>query len=257
MSWAMRSTLISDAHLDALFDQGQADLVSFMREWETDEWVFVGDILDFGWSWKTTIYLAHAPFWAALVEARQRGQRVVWVRGNHDFGMEADGLQAIGVELCDVWTRPMGDGCIGAIHGDHNDQSFPDRVFRRLSRGRGAQAVAGVLGPERLWRVASWLSKASRERRSEERSRSVLERQSLLVERQLARGWDACCVGHTHAPGSIRLEGGLHVNLGDWLEHRTFAVIEQQVQIFRWHQGAAYPVEGPPRRRVEWGIQPC
>jgi predicted phosphodiesterase len=81
-----------------------------------------------------------------------------------------------------------------------------------------------------------------------------LDRQSRLVERQLAQGWDVCCVGHTHAPGLTRLPGGLHVNLGDWMEHRTFAVIDEEVQLYRWHEGRAQPVVGPPRRRLEWGV---
>lgn len=253
----MRSTLLSDAHLSALNDPVQADLVSFMRAWETDEWVFVGDILDFGWSWRSTVYLAHAPFWAALAEAIQRGQRVVWVRGNHDFGMEPDALETLGVKLCDSWTTTLGGRCVGAVHGDHSPDRTSEQIFRRLTRGRGARFAARLLGPERLWWLASSLSSASRERHSEARLLEVLQRQERLVDRHLAGDWDVCCVGHSHAPGVAQRPGGLHVNLGDWLEHRSFLVVDEGVELCRWHDGQAQPIEGPPRRRLEWGVRPC
>jgi UDP-2,3-diacylglucosamine pyrophosphatase LpxH len=254
----MRTTLLSDAHLSALNDPVQADLVAFMREWRTDEWVFVGDILDFGWTSRTTVYLAHAPFWAALSEAIERGQRVVWVRGNHDFGVEPGALADLGVELCDLWTTTLGDRRVGALHGDNAANRVPEQILRRLARGRGARVVSRVLGPERLWRLATRLSNASRERHSASRLRQVLQRQERLVDRQLANGWDVCCVGHSHAPGvALRPGGGLHVNLGDWLEHRSFLLLDEEVTLYRWNEGQAQPIEGPPRRREEWGVPPC
>jgi UDP-2,3-diacylglucosamine pyrophosphatase LpxH len=253
----MRSTLLSDAHLNALNDPRQDALVSFMRDWETDEWVFVGDILDFGWSWPTTVYWAHVPFWAAVVEARRRGQGVVWVRGNHDFGIHADSLNELGVEVVDKWSRKLGGKIVGAVHGDHSKDSARSRVFQFLTRGRGIRVVADILGPQRLYSLADFASKSSKSRHTPERLEGSLARQERLVQHHLSAGWDVCCVGHTHAPGVLQSSKGMHVNLGDWSEHRTFVTMEESLELMRWHEESAYPVEGEPRRREEWGIGPC
>ena len=146
----MRCTLLSDAHLNAIGDPRQSDLVSFMSTWQTDKWVFVGDILDFGWSASGTVYWAHVPFWAAVLAAIDRGQSVVWIRGNHDFAMHTQSLQAVGISVVNQWSCKIGDTVLGALHGDSSPDSAAVRLVRRAALGAPGRSLARVVGASRL-----------------------------------------------------------------------------------------------------------
>ena len=62
----MRTTLLSDAHVRGLDDAAQRDLVRFLREWPTDEVVFVGDLVDVWWGWRRAVFVHALPLLTAM-----------------------------------------------------------------------------------------------------------------------------------------------------------------------------------------------
>jgi predicted phosphodiesterase len=77
----------------------------------------------------------------------------------------------------------------------------------------------------------------------------LLDLQRDEADRWLADRADVVCVGHSHAPGVEDRPRGRMVNLGDWLLHRTFALVDDDVHLLHWTDGRAVPVEGGMRRR--------
>ena len=209
-------------------------------------WILAGALLE--------LFVGTCPVLAAVLAAID-GQSVVWIRGNHDFEMNTQSLHAVGISVVNQWSCKIGDTVLGALHGDSSPDSAAVRLVRRAALGAPGRSLARVVGASRLLDLGHFASKASKNRHSENRLVAALTRQATLVDQQLASGWDICCVGHTHAPGLRESPHGLHVNLGDWSEHRTFAHVDDELRLLRWQDGETTPVEGPPRRRVEWGIR--
>ena len=249
----MRSTLISDAHLSALDDPNQRVLVDFLRTWQTDEWVLVGDIFDVWWDWRHAAYSAYVPLLSTLWEQRNQGVRICWVPGNHDF-RPGPFLEDLGVIVAPRWIRHLGELRVLAVHGDEMERSLGQRVLNRVLRGRTSRVMMRFLGPDLGWRSSHWLSGTSRRFNGTTPS-GLLERQAAWADTVLGSQADVVCMGHSHAPGVEQRDEGMLVNLGDWLAHHTFAVVEDNVRLFHWRDGGAVPVVGRPQRR-EWAAMP-
>lgn len=244
----MRVTLLSDAHLHAWDDPNQAALVGFLRTWHSEHWVFAGDVFDSWWGWEHTVHSAYVPFLAALAEIRRRGATVTWLGGNHDFAAGGVLARELGIEVAERWEGSVGGKRVLVVHGDEADQSTGYRRTRSLLRGPLPHLLARVLGPDRTWRAARSLSAGSRAQGHGGQA-ALLEAQREWAQSQ---PYDVVCVGHSHAPGRIALEAGELVNLGDWSHHHTFAVLDEDVELFRWDGAAAQPVQGPPAWREDW-----
>jgi UDP-2,3-diacylglucosamine hydrolase len=245
----VRTTLVSDAHLHGLDDPNQALLVDFLRAWETDELVLVGDIFDAWWAWRHTVWAAGVPLLGALWDLRRRGVRVTWVGGNHDWAAGPVLERDLGVVAAERWEGHAGPTRVIAVHGDGAEASAGQRALDAVLRGLPARAAMRIVGPDAAWDLARRLSASSRAYGGPGLER-VLEGQRRLADRLLAEGAGVVCVGHSHAPGIEERPGGRLVNLGDWLHHHTFAVVEEDVRLLRWDGSAATPVDGPMARRV-------
>ena len=244
----MRSTLLSDAHLSGLDDPNQEALVQFLQTWSTDEWVLVGDIFDVWWGFDSAVFSAYIPVLGALWRLARGGVRVVLVPGNHDFNA-GPVLPELGVEVMDQWTRTDGARRVVAAHGDRADNRARQQLLTRTYKSRATALAVSVLGPSVSWaamrRVSSW----SRTNREEPLCPELMRLQTQWVDQRLGAEADVLCIGHSHAPGIEERPQGLLVNLGDWMHHRSFAVVEDDVELFRWKDGRHIPLSGPPERR--------
>ena len=250
MLGTMRTTLVSDAHLNGLADPNQASLVDFLRRWETDELVLVGDVFDAWWGWSHAVYSAYVPLLGTLWDLRRRGVRVTWVGGNHDFFAGTVIQQDLGIAVAPRWEGRAGAQRVVAIHGDEADVSWGQRALTMLLRGPVAHGVMRILGPGAGWSLSRKLSGHSRAHGGPGLER-ILDAQRVLADRMLGTDADVLCVGHSHAPGVETRTGGTLVNLGDWLDHRTFAVVEDAVELRHWTGETAIPIDpGGMRRRV-------
>lgn len=245
----MRTTLVSDVHVRDLDDPHQDALVQLVDRWETDAWVLLGDVFDTWWGWRRAVFVESVPLLASLHRAQRRGVRVIWVPGNRDArpgGAVADGL---GIEVRPDWRGRAGDLEVLAVHGDVGG-GLRQRVLDRAVRGRMARAAVGLAGPDRTWRMIRTLGDASHAA-NHDVDLVLLDAQRTFADRHLVRDLDVVCVGHSHAPGTEERPGGRLVNLGDWVHHRTLAVVEDDVRLLRVVGDEVRSVEGPPARR-DW-----
>jgi UDP-2,3-diacylglucosamine hydrolase len=250
----MRTVLLSDAHLRAP-DAHQDRLVRFVERVEADTLVLVGDVFDVWWGWDHTMYAAYAPIVAALIGARRRGVELVFIGGNHDFRAGGFLREVVGVQEVGWWRGFAGAASVVAAHGEASDAPWSQRAFDRFLHGSTARGLMRVVGPDAAWRIGARF--AGMNRRPEggythDRLPELLAGQARWAEHVLAgAGAQVICVGHTHAPGVVDVAGGRLVNLGDWVDHDTFAVADPDgVSLWCWNGGAPSPVAGPPARRV-------
>ncbi|MFT7519352.1 MAG: UDP-2,3-diacylglucosamine hydrolase [Kiritimatiellia bacterium] len=245
----MRSTLLSDAHVRSLDDPSQRDLVRFLREWPTDEVVFVGDLVDVWWGWRRAVFIHTLPLMGALLDLRDRGVRVTWVRGNHDFEPGSAVREELGVHVVSRWSRSTEYARVLASHGDvptTRRQALLDRALH----SKVTRVAARLAGPDLTWTLIDRASAASRSRHTADKSQ-LLAAQAAWADVELADGADVVCLGHSHAPGVERRPGGgTLVNLGDWVQHRSFAVVDDtNVTLSRWVDGKTTEISGPPSAR--------
>lgn len=240
----MTITLLSDAHVRGLDDPNQRRLVGFLRACRTDDLVLAGDMVDVWWPARRVVAAACVPLIAALWDLRERGVRVTWVRGNHDFHPGPVIADDLGIAVVDRWIAESGGRRLLAVHGDIADRRPTERVLRRVVRGPVVEAIAAVVGVERVLGIAARASRASRAHGGS--SERVVDAQRAWADGRLGRDADVVFVGHSHAPGIGKRERGLLVNLGDWTGHDTYATIEADgIRLMRWDGTSGVCVAGP------------
>ncbi len=238
--------LLSDAHLRGLDDPNQHALLGFLEAVPFERLVLVGDIYDVWWASAGSVPLDAVPVLSALKGFVDAGRTVTWVAGNHDWAPRVD---ALGVEVADAWTTTVSGRRLIAVHGDEGaDPRLRNRVAQRALKSPLTKVVGRVLGTSRVRRVGHALSSHSRKGHGQKRF-AVLERQNALADRLHSEGNDVVFVGHSHCPGMLPRRGGMLVNLGDWLHHKSYArVSDGAIRLFRWTGEETPMPEGPPQR---------
>ncbi|MFC1661799.1 hypothetical protein ACFL3S_10170, partial [Gemmatimonadota bacterium] len=115
------------------------------------------------------------------------------------------------------------------------------RVLRFLLRGAPTRFAFRWLHPD----LGAWIARrvSQTHRRTDEPTERLVGRARFLEEwagKQLraAPDLDMVVLGHSHLPVVKEVEPGrFYLNAGDWIRHRTFAVLET----------------GIPPRVLEWG----
>ncbi|MCX6136483.1 MAG: UDP-2,3-diacylglucosamine diphosphatase, partial [Ignavibacteriales bacterium] len=65
------------------------------------------------------------------------------------------------------------------------------------------------------------------------------ETDGMLIEatRKIHEGADIVVMGHRHQPLVQHIENGVYVNLGDWLEHDTYAEFDgSTIELKHWQE---------------------
>ncbi len=233
---------------------GDERLVALLRECpgECDAVVFMGDALDVPQAFTLSrILRAHGPVIAAMRELARSPVRVIFVRGNHDFRVDYEGLFP-GALACEALTLGGREGIL-AWHGHQLDRYCQPEApthrlattlhhgFERLvgfefrvplheydSRGNrlmhwvGGQYGAHLRRMARLYRRMGLVERAEGcEAFIHYWSRSVWGDPHAQFEptaRRIRQGPCRAIVGgHTHLPGVVDLGGGQAlVNAGSW-----------------------------------------
>lgn len=232
---------ISDAHLGA---EVQADpererrLHAFLDSLpgRAGTLVIVGDLFDFWFEYGTAIPRRHFATLAALQRLRRAGLTIHYLNGNHDFWLGRFLADELGIrthsgplELREQGRRLWihhGDGLIGGDLGY--------RLLRRVLRSPVSIALYGLLHPDLGIPLAHRVSAWSRRSRGE----LPLEPERLwreLAAPRFAEGYDAVLVGHFHHAYERREPGREFFVIGDWIERRTYAVLEGgAIRLERW-----------------------
>ncbi|HUP01670.1 MAG TPA: UDP-2,3-diacylglucosamine diphosphatase [Gemmatimonadota bacterium] len=228
-------TFVSDAHLGggspAVEAAKERDLVAFLDALPSGDALYLlGDLFDFWFDFGAPPPPAYGPVLRALERATRRGVRIAFMGGNHDFWART--LRRPGYLEREIGLALIGDPCPVTLQGmrlflTHGDALGGSEGAYRFVRGvlRSPAAIRAFrILPQRLgyW-LAARTSAVSRERHDEAarvRHRDALRAQALAT--LAAGGWDAVIAGHVHHPERIVTENGVYLNLGDWIEHRTY-----------------------------------
>ncbi len=220
---------VSDIHL-GLGDPADQQREMLFRQWlhrissNAAALYIVGDLFDYWFEYRTVI---PAPFYrvlAALADLSEMGVVIHYLVGNHDFGHYDFFQREIGVVLHwnDIQTEIYGKKFYIA-HGDGKlTGDWGYLLLRRILRNTIAQRLYRWIHPDiGIW-LASLSSRASR-KRSINRREEKTDYLFAFAKQKIVEGFDYVILGHQHLPQYKTFRNGVYVNLGDWLDHDTFA----------------------------------
>jgi UDP-2,3-diacylglucosamine hydrolase len=229
---------LSDAHLGSRLisnpEEHQRRLVNCLREMSTDaEQIFLlGDIFDFWFTYRYLVPRGHTRLLGKLAELADSGVEIHFFIGNHDMWMFDYLTQEFGAilhddpEVFELYGKRI---LIG--HGDglgHTDRWFD--FVRVLFRSRLCQKLFKMLPSALTFGIAHRWSDNNKRKHARNKVASYRgdDREGIAVyclRRMQTEHFDYCVFGHRHTPLVRPLGHAVYVNTGDWLEHRSYAVL--------------------------------
>ncbi len=226
--------IFSDAHLGS----GSADLeaVKVARiaqlfekvKTDGDRLVILGDLFDFWFEYKHAVPKDHHEVLFLLRDLVKYGVQVDYVSGNHDFWMDNYFEDQIGLTLHrDHLDLEYGGRKLHLIHGDGlaaADRGY--RFLKKILRNRFNIWLYRKLPPDWAIPLAKWVSGSSRDYTSR-RDHTFQPDYEAYAAEKLNGGYDVVAIGHLHIPQLIQLDGGAYINTGDFINHFSYARIDE------------------------------
>jgi UDP-2,3-diacylglucosamine hydrolase len=229
----MRAVFFSDAHLRGADDKGCGLLLSFLRDASRnlDHLFIVGDLFDFWFSRGIVVYPGYEPVIEELAAMQGRGVKIHLFEGNHDFHLAHYFTRYHGIEVFAGEAVLQFDGKqVYIAHGDLVDETDRGyRLLRRILRSRLFFGLQRLLPLSLMWRVARMSSDASKEYLAKPQE-GLAARMEAFALTKFEEGIDAVILGHCHLPAfrthTVGERERQFVLLGDWLNHRSYLVME-------------------------------
>lgn len=248
--------LASDVHLGAIPRENEQAFLHWLEDAASRASVIVlnGDLFDYWFEYRTAIPQGYTRALGLLARVVDAGVPVHLLGGNHDWWGGRYLEEEIGLSFHRDPVRMTLAGQRALVaHGDGlgpGDHGY--KALRAVLRSRVFNWCYRWLHPDLGAMVANRAS--STEHRGAptegERHRSRVLRawahETLAGDREL----DLLVLGHTHIPILDEPEPGRHyLNCGDWVYHRTFAVLEEgePPRLLSWGAGGAHRPYEPAR----------
>ncbi len=236
-----KTYFFSDVHLGMNDDKEQqmreAKLLDFLAHVaETGDRLFiVGDLFDFWFEYKTVIPRGYTRVIGALSKLKELGKEVHYIAGNHDFWLGDYLTEELNIQLhFDELIYEINGKKFFLHHGDgiaKDDKGY--RLLKRVLRNKTNIFLYRLLHPDFGIPLAKWVSSYSRNHNKFD----VLDDSDYREEAQLrfSEGCDYAIFGHLHSPIMDEYDGKYYVNLGDWIEHFTYAVFDgEKLELLEW-----------------------
>jgi UDP-2,3-diacylglucosamine hydrolase len=196
----------------------------------------VGDLFDFWYEYRYVVPKDFFWIYVKLKEMVDRGLRVDYVAGNHDFYLGEFFSKSVGLKVYqDGFSEEINGKKFLIVHGDglaQKDSGY--RLLKRILRSGLARTLIRWVHPDVGFSMAKVFSKKSREYTS---SKDFGETDSMnsYAQKKIGEGYDFVVMGHNHVPRLEHFENGIYVNLGDWLRNFTYGVFDgDTMRLLKW-----------------------
>lgn len=239
--------MFSDVHLGLGSVESSRErervLLRFLKmiEGERPESLYiVGDLFDYWFEYRTAIPRAFTRTIGAIASLVDAGVKVEYLIGNHDFGHRDFFEQEIGVRVHhdDIEREIAGRRCYLA-HGDgkaFNDTGY--MILKKVLRARISKGLFRLIHPDIGIGAASYISHRSRGYTAGKDYQGEKPGESdglyAFAERKITQeGLQLVVMGHSHRPRRVDLPGGSYINLGTWLNDRSYLVLDEEMMELR------------------------
>ena len=229
----MATFFISDIHLGLgpreVERKKEDRLLSFLRASmaEAQALFILGDLFDFWFEYRTVIPRGYHRTFCAIEEWTSAGIPVHYLVGNHDCWMLDFFPKELGVRTYAAPFDVVVDGVkIHLHHGDGlADNDFGYRLIKPVLRNRLSTALYRWLHPD----IGVWIARrSSRSSREFTSTKSYGEETGMVryAQKIIRDGTDVVVMGHRHRPQVKQLDGGIYVNLGDWITYNSYGRLQ-------------------------------
>ncbi|MBX2844688.1 MAG: UDP-2,3-diacylglucosamine diphosphatase [Saprospiraceae bacterium] len=228
----------SDFHLGApnyeASREREAKIVRWLSSIQHDasEIYLMGDIFDFWFEYATVVPKGFTRFLGKLAELSDAGIKIHVFTGNHDLWMSGYFEKELGIP---VNKEPEERMLLGkTFYLGHGDGLGPgDRFYKFLRRVFHHPLFQGLFHfahPDIGMRIAHAWSRKSRADGHEEQFLGEDNEWLAIYAKECLekKHYDFFIFGHRHLPLDIQLNenGSRYINLGEWINHFTFAVFD-------------------------------
>jgi UDP-2,3-diacylglucosamine hydrolase len=223
---------LSDAHLGADSEQKEKlkekKLLTFFDQIKEDgDFLYIlGDLFEFWFEYENVIPKNHFKILIKLKELTQRGLKVIYIAGNHDFWLGDFLKTEIGIK---IYKEPISVEHQGKrillIHGDglaKRDKGY--RILKKILRNKTNIWFYRQLPPDLGIPLAKKVASLSRSHTSQKDYQP--EDYINFAREKIQQGYDAVIMGHTHYPMIKDLGKGIYLNIGDWIENFTYGKLK-------------------------------
>jgi UDP-2,3-diacylglucosamine pyrophosphatase LpxH len=239
----VRSIFLSDIHLGTRACQAER-LIEFLRSYAAENVFLVGDIVDF-WAMRRNIVWTPAQntFVQKILRRARRGERVVFIPGNHDEALrDYLGIAFGDIEIAGEYVHELADGRrFLLLHGDEFDQItrhhrwiavLGDVMYDFLVRLNTVLSfVRRRFGVHCYWSLAGYAK-----RRVKKALQFIFDFEDAAMHAARQRGLDGIICGHIHSAAIRQANGVSYVNCGDWVDSCTAIVehVDGRLELIAW-----------------------
>ena len=200
----------------------------------------VGDLFDFWIEYRNAI---RPDYFAVLHHLKQlvdRGIRIHYLAGNHDFALGPFLEDTMGFRVYPegLSTEIQGKK-VYLYHGDgliKIDVGY--RILKKLLRSPFNQRMYKLLHPDIGVPLGSFVSGSSRKYLNRPLADHLRNEYRDCARKKLREGNDFVIYGHIHLPEYITYPTGVYCNIGAWLKHCSYAIMENgKLTLLRYHDG--------------------
>ncbi len=200
-------------------------LLGAMRD--AERLVILGDLFDYWFEYKSVIQKGYYRFFCALKKLAERGTKIDYVIGNHDFSHRDFFATEFGAKLHEEnYIAEFYGKKFYLAHGDgllQNDTGY--KILKAIFRNKKIQKLYSLLHPDLGIKIARNTSRKSRAHTSQ---KHYGEKNALFefAKKKIDEGFDYVVMGHSHVRENSEYNGGYYVNLGSWLEKPYYGVFD-------------------------------
>ena len=238
MQGQKKTYFASDFHLGVPNEKESREreilLVNWLEEASKDaEAIYLlGDIFDFWFEYKHAIPKGFVRLQGKIASLTDRGIPVIIFTGNHDMWMFDYFEKELGVKIYrEPINATIGNKNFLIGHGDGlgpGDKGY--KFIKKVFANKFFQWCFARLHPNFGIGMANYWSRKSRAKNKEPQVFLGEDREWLITyckEKLKESKLDYFVFGHRHLPIEFEFESGAkYINLGDWLQHYTYAVFD-------------------------------
>jgi len=204
-------------------------LIAAAEQVNTEVFILNGDIFDFFFGWSTYFQNKFQNVFLALQKLAASGCRVIFVEGNHEFGMSR--MPTEGIEYVDSFgltVETKDNRTIRVVHGDLMKYDWKYHLYRRLVRSYVVSLIAVVFPQVVLDRLTLWLAGTSRKKDQyrELHHDKILEIARAILQRSKT---NHLIFGHFHHPYEENDGQGRYIlSVSSW-DHPSCLVLKEGV----------------------------
>jgi len=233
---------ISDIHLGLQSKEIETKkerlLVKFLdyAKENCDELFIAGDLFDYWFEYKKVYQKGFFRTLTALQNLNEKGVKVNYFIGNHDFFHKDFFEKEIGVRLYHDGKEFLLNGKKFFIgHGDglvKNDLGY--NILKIILRNSFAQWLYGLLHPDFGVGLASRTSKSSRDYTAK-KDYGKADGLFDAAKSKIDEGYDFVLFGHLHKRCFNKYKEGTYINLGSWIDKPCYGKFTDKFEIIDWN----------------------